>query len=62
MMAALRLVALLGFGAVTLCVLAWFATRERYWLGRAMLALKISVGLAVVFFAGVIGERLWETS
>jgi hypothetical protein len=61
MMAVLRLVALLGFGAVSACVLAWFLTRERRWLGRAMLAFKISLGLAVVFFAGVIGERLWET-
>ncbi|MFP5406410.1 MAG: hypothetical protein ACLGHY_08765 [Gammaproteobacteria bacterium] len=61
MMALLRLVALLGLGAVSACVIAWFFTRERRWLGRAMLAFKITLAVAVLFFAGVIGERLWET-
>lgn len=58
MMIALRIVALLGFGAVGLCALAWLVTRDRAWLRRGLLALKLSVGLAIVFFAVVIVERL----
>ena len=41
-----------------LCALAWLVTRDRVWLGRALLALKISVAVALVFFGVVIVERL----
>lgn len=58
MMIMLRIVAVLGFGATAFCALAWLVTRDRVWFGRALLALKISVGLAFVFFAGVFIERL----
>jgi len=58
MMIMLRIVALLGFGATAFCALAWLFTRDRVWFGRALRALKISVGLAFVFFAVVIIERL----
>jgi hypothetical protein len=62
MLIALRIVALLGFGSVAACAVAWLFTRERVWLQRAWLALKISVALAIFFFAVVIVERLWETA
>ena len=58
MIAALRIVALLGLGAVGFCALAWLLTRDRVWLRRALLALKISVAVAIVFFGVVIVERL----
>jgi hypothetical protein len=58
MIALLRIVALLGLGSVGLCALAWLVTRDRVWLGRALLALKISVAVALVFFGVVIFERL----
>jgi hypothetical protein len=61
MLIALRLVALLGFGSVAACAIAWLLTRNGVWLRRGLLALKISVGLAIVFFGGVIIERLLET-
>ena len=58
MMIALRLVALLGLGAVAGCTLAWLFTRERRWLQRGLRALQITLAIAVVFFAIVIVERL----
>lgn len=58
MMPVLRLVALLGLGATGMCAIAWLLTRDRAWLRRALLALKISIGLAIVFFGVVIVERL----
>jgi hypothetical protein len=58
MIALLRIVALIGFGSVGLCALAWLFTRDRVWLRRGLLALKVSVALAVVFFGVVILERL----
>jgi len=58
MMVALRILALVGFGAVALCALAWLLTRDRVWLRRGLLALKLTVGLAIVFFGIVIVERL----
>jgi hypothetical protein len=62
MLIALRIVALLGLGSVAACAIAWLLTRERVWLQRALLALKIAVGLAIFFFVVVIAERLWETA
>jgi hypothetical protein len=58
MMAVLRIVALLGLGAVAGCALAWLLTREPVWLKRARLSLIVTIGLAVVFFTVLILERL----
>ncbi|MFA7665276.1 MAG: hypothetical protein WCY32_04085 [Burkholderiaceae bacterium] len=57
MMVILRLVALLGLGSVGFCAVAWLLTRQRLWLDRALLALKITVALAVLFFIGMFIER-----
>jgi hypothetical protein len=58
MLIALRLVALVGLGAVAFCAICWLFTRKQVWLRRALAALKLSVALALVFFAVVIVERL----
>ena len=58
MMIVLRLVALLGLGAVAGCAMAWLFTREPRWLRRALRALQVTVIIAVVFFGVVIVERL----
>jgi hypothetical protein len=58
MIALLRVVALLGLGSVGFCALAWLFTRDRAWLRRGLLALKVSVAVAVVFFGVVILERM----
>jgi hypothetical protein len=54
----LRAVAvLLGLGVVG-CAAAWVLTRERKWLDRALLMLKIFVGTGLLFFGVLIVERL----
>lgn len=58
MMAVLRIVALLGLGAVAGCTLAWLMTRDPVWLRRARLSLLVTIVLAVVFFTVLIIERL----
>lgn len=58
MMAILRIVAVLGLGSVGVCAIAWLYTREIVWLRRMLLAFGVSASVALVFFAGVIIERL----
>ena len=58
MMAVLRIVALIGLGAVAVCAIAWLRTRERVWLTRAVRMLFVSLGSALFFFVVLIIERL----
>jgi hypothetical protein len=54
----LRAVALvLGLGVVG-CAAIWVLTRERKWLDRALLMLKIFVGTGLVFFGVMFLDRL----
>jgi hypothetical protein len=54
----LRAVAvLLGLGVIG-CAAIWVITRERKWLDRALLMLKIFVGTGLVFFGVLFFERL----
>jgi hypothetical protein len=48
----------LGLGSVGACAIAWLYTREPVWLRRMLLAFGVSAAVALVFFAGVIIERL----
>jgi nitric oxide reductase large subunit len=58
MLPLLRIVALLlGLGVIGTAAL-WVLTRERKWLGRSLLLLKIAVATGFVFFGVLIFERL----
>jgi hypothetical protein len=47
----------LGLGVIGTAV-AWVVTRERKWLDRSLLLLKITVATGVVFFGVLLLERL----
>ena len=58
MLPLLRGIALvLGLGVIGTAV-AWVVTRERKWLDRSLLLLKITVATGVVFFGVLLLERL----
>ena len=58
MMPLLRVVALLlGLGVIGRAAI-WVLTRERKWLDRSLLMLKIFVATGFVFFGVLIVERL----
>ena len=58
MMPLLRVVALLlGLGVIGSAAI-WVLTRERKWLDRSLLMLKIFVATGFVFFGVLIVERL----
>jgi hypothetical protein len=58
MMPLLRAVAiLLGLGVIA-CAAMWVVTRERRWLDRAILLVKVGVGVGLVFFGVLAVERL----
>ncbi len=61
-MIALRVIALLSAAAIIGCVLGYLSTRDRRWLGRAYTVFKWSLVAALVTFAIIIAERLWEPS
>jgi hypothetical protein len=48
---------LLGLGVIGTAAL-WVVTRERKWLDRSLLLLKITVATGFVFFGVLIVERL----
>lgn len=50
---------LLGLGVIG-TALAWVLTRERRWLDRSVLLLKITVATGFVFFGVLFLERLFE--
>jgi hypothetical protein len=58
MMAVLRIVALIGLGAVAACAIAWLRTRDRIWLTRALRMLFVTLGSALLFFVVLVVERL----
>lgn len=58
MLPLLRVVALLlGLGVIGSAAL-WVLTRDRRWLGRSLLMLKIFVATGFVFFGVLLVERL----
>jgi uncharacterized membrane protein SirB2 len=48
---------LLGIGVIATAAL-WVVTRDRRWLGRSLLLLKVTVATGVVFFGVLLLERL----
>ena len=54
----LRVVFALGLGVALWCGIAYLASGERRYLKLAMRTLLATCGLGLVFFAGLIAERL----
>jgi len=58
MMPILRAVAILiGLGVIG-CAATWVVTRERRWLDRAILLVKVGIGVGVVFWGVGAVDRL----